>query len=336
MYGWQAEEVIGKLMPDILPSTEIADDTSQNAVKILFAEGRWTGEVVQHRRDGTPINIQNVGTLLHDDQGNPVGVVAVNRDITEQKRAEQQRLELTVERERVNILRQVISDMSHDLKNPLATIRTSLYLLERFADDPVKRKAYLEALDGHASRLDTMLQDLLSMSRLENAMDAINFEPVDLCALLSQVVKDQVSLAVHRQQKLVYEEGPPVPSMMGDPVQLSRAITNLVVNALNYTAEGGEIRVAVRHDASHLVLEVRDTGIGISAEDQARIFDRFYRADKSRSSATGGSGLGLAIAKAIVETHGGTMQVESVLGEGSVFSMSLPWMTQGESSSRQR
>jgi PAS domain S-box-containing protein len=332
MYEWTAAEVVGGVFREFIKQEFFNNATRESILDMAIKNGSWSGEFVQYKRGGEAMHVLSVISLITDNQGTAVGLVAVNRDVTELKQAEQQQVELTVERERVKILRQVISDMSHDLKNPLATIRTSLYLLERFADDPSKRKVYLEALDGHASRLDTMLQDLLSMSRLENATDAISFVPVDLCALLRQVVQDQLPLAVHRHQALVLEDGPPIPSMTGDPVQLSRAITNLVVNALNYTPEGGQVTLAVRHDASQLVLEVRDTGIGISTEDQAHIFDRFYRADKSRSSATGGSGLGLAITTAIVETHGGSILVESVHGKGSVFRISLPRMAQSGSS----
>ena len=292
---------------------------------IAIENGSWTGEFVQYKRDGEAMVVLSVISLLTDAEGTATGLIAVNRDVTEQRLAEQHQVDLAVERERVKILRQVISDMSHDLKNPLATIRTSLYLLERFADDPAKRRGYLETLDGHITRLEAMLQDLLSMSRLENAIDEIEFQSIDLCQLLRQVVQEQQPLAIRRQQHFEFQETVEViPHVRANPSQIGRAVTNLVVNAINYTPERGEITLALRPEPGAVVIEVRDTGIGISPQDQNRIFERFYRADKSRSSTTGGSGLGLAIAKAIVETHGGSISLESRPGEGSLFSIHLP------------
>jgi signal transduction histidine kinase len=248
----------------------------------------------------------------------------VNRDITERKQAEKQRMELAVERERVKILQQVISDMSHDLKNPLANFRTSLYLLEKFIDNPARRPDYLAALDSHTTRLEIMLNDLLSIARLEQATDEFHFEPIDVCELVVQLVNEQQMLAARRQQHLHFSSEPVVALVRADRLKLSRAVTNLIMNAINYTLEGGEVRVGLRAQDGYVIIDVEDNGIGIKPQDQELIFERFYRVDKSRNSATGGTGLGLSIARRIAEAHGGKITVQSEPGVGSLFRLWLP------------
>jgi PAS domain S-box-containing protein len=324
IYGWRAEEVIGKPGAEIIAAEYVHEESLQQSVVELLENGYWTGEVMHPHRDGRKLHIFNVTTLIKDDRGEFVGTVAVNRDITERRLAEQQEMELVVERERVKILQQVISDMSHDLKNPLANFRTSLYLLERFIDNPARRRNYLNALDSHTTRLEAMLDDLLSMARLEQATDEFHFEQLQVCELVRQLVADQQPLAGRRNQTLVMQECPDLPNIQADPLKLSRAVTNLVMNALNYTPEEGTVSVGVRREDRYLVIDVRDNGIGISREDQEMIFERFYRVDKARSSATGGTGLGLSITRRIVEAHRGRITVESMPGAGSLFSIWLP------------
>lgn len=323
MYGWQAEEVIGKLMPDVL-QTQITAEERAVSLRNVIEHGAWESEIVQLHRSGSLLNIHNVGTPIRNYAGDMIGFVAVNRNITERKQAERQRMELAVERERVKILQQVISDMSHDLKNPLANLRTSLYLLGKFIDSPTRRSDYLAALDAHTIRLEAMLDDLLSIARLEQATDEFQFEPMDVHELVVQMVKEQQMMAARRQQHLFFSgEAEPV-SIRGDRLKLSRALTNLIMNAINYTPEGGEVRVGLQTRDDFVVIEVQDNGIGIKPQDQQMIFERFYRVDKARSSSTGGTGLGLSIARRIAEAHGGKITVDSEPGVGSLFRLWLP------------
>ena len=325
LYGWQADEVIGKQVDEVVAAQFVGEDEPLAAsAEALFEDGHLTGEVMHSHRDGSLLQVYNITTLIRNDEETPTGIVAVNRDISEQKRAEQHRLDLLLERERVGVLRQVISDMSHDLKNPLANMRTSLYLLDRFADDPLKRRGYLENLDALTVRIETMLDDLLMMSRLEQLTDIFEFGDVRLDQLLEDIVREQQALADERQQQLELHESVMKASIRADLNKLHRALTNLVVNALNYTPEGGTVRLTCHREKSHIMIEVQDNGIGIHEDDQQLIFERFYRADKARSSRTGGSGLGLPIAKRIIEAHGGEITVKSEPNHGSMFTVRLP------------
>ncbi|MBZ0298642.1 MAG: PAS domain S-box protein [Anaerolineae bacterium] len=324
LYGWRAEEVVGQLVSDIFATEFIDGSDTDSSIRQLFAAGSWSGEVIQTDAHGQRLHVLNVTSLIRDEQGKPTGVIAVNRDITDKIAAEEQRMELALERERVKILRQVISDMSHDLKNPLANFRTSLYLLARFLDVPDKRQMHLDTLNAQSERLEIMLDDLLNMSRLEQATDEFQFELVDVAALAQQVVHDQQPLAVRRSHHLTFQSSVELPPIRADRLKLSRALVNLVMNALNYTPKGGEVAVRLVTRDDYLVLEVEDNGIGISDKDQPLIFERFYRADKARNSETGGTGLGLSIARRITEEHGGKITLDSTPGQGSRFSIWLP------------
>jgi PAS domain S-box-containing protein len=323
MYGWRAEEAIGKKLQEVV-KTHISPEDRSIALGEVEQKGLWEGEIVQLHRNGTRLDIHNVGTPIRDYHGNVVGYVAVNRNITERKQAEQQRVELAVERERVKILQQVISDMSHDLKNPLANFRTSLYLLEKFIDNPTRRGDFLAALDSHTKRLEALLDDLLSIARLEQATDEFHFEPVDVCDLVMNLVDEQQNLAARRRTRLIFNGGDVPAFVQADRLKLNRALTNLIMNAINYTPDGGEVQVGLRAQDGFVIVDVQDNGIGIQHEHQELIFERFYRVDKARSSATGGTGLGLSIALRIAEAHGGKITVESEPGVGSLFSLWLP------------
>jgi PAS domain S-box-containing protein len=323
IYGWSAEESIGQRVEKMIPalwSEEVTAEVRQS----FAAHGFWAGEYQQKRRDGVIIDIQTSTTLVYDGSGKPIGTVAVNRDITEHKQAQRQLMELDLERERVRILQRFISDMSHDLKTPLASIKLSLYLLSRFMDDPLKRRQHLDVLNAQSERLENMLNDLLSMSRLDQASEEFVFEPVNLKKMISQLAAEHEPLATRRKHSIKIETDTDLPTIMADNLKLNRALTNLIVNGLNYTHDGGEIMIRAYQEKHELVIAVQDNGVGISEADLPLIFERFYRADTSRSTGTGGTGLGLSIAKRIITAHGGEITVESTPGKGSIFSIRLP------------
>jgi PAS domain S-box-containing protein len=261
---------------------------------------------------------------IFDAEGQVVLMVSTTRDVTEQRQAEQERFDLALERERVKMLQHLISDTSHDLKTPLATLNTSLYLLKKSISDPERREHYTEVLQAQVVNLTKILEDMDSMARLDGASDEFEFEPVDLNELLRQIIIEHETLASKKNQRLAFSVGDPLPPLPVDETKLRRAITNLVTNALNYTPEGGEIITNIYRQEGNAVIEIRDNGMGIAPNELALIFDRFYRSEESRKNYSNGSGLGLAITKKIVEGHGGSIQVESEIGKGSIFRIVLP------------
>ena len=280
-------------------------------------------------KDGKPmwVEIQGKSQIY---RGKKVRVVSV-RDITERKQSEAQEFELAIEREKVKVLQRFIGDMSHDLRTPLSVIKTSIYLLERLAHDPVKFKQNLDMLQTQTDHLQNVLEDLLSMSRLDKADTSdYRFRWLDVNAPIKEAVDEQQALALRKQIRLRFEGTPDLPPALIDYNEFKRMLKHLILNGLNYTPEGGTVTVQTRADDTHIIIEVQDTGEGIAALDLPHIFDRFFRADKARAAHSGGAGVGLTIARKIVEAHNGTIEAESKLGQGSIFRVYLPQVVKDE------
>lgn len=219
-----------------------------------------------------------------------------------------------------SVQRRFVADVSHELRTPLTAIRGNLDLVRRYGADAMS----LEAVESEVERMSRMVNDLLLLARADYGGLTLEMEPVDLDALLIEVHKQARLLSKDRSLSVIVDEIAPV-RVNGNPDRLKQLVLNLVHNAIKFTPDGGTVGLALRQRGTEAVIVVRDTGIGISPEDQARIFDRFYQADTSRKHADGdGSGLGLSIARWIAEAHGGAITVESALGRGSVFTIALP------------
>ncbi len=247
---------------------------------------------------------------------------ALGVDITAHKQAEQRQLQLALEKERGETFRMLMSNIAHDLKTPLAVINTSLYLLEK-QTDPAKRQEKVDTIKGQVRILDSFIQDLLAMARLDSEPQ-LRLMPVDVNELVMSLEADHHDIIAqkHLTFSLDLEEAlPPIPA---DQTDLRRALNNLVENGINYTPEGHSVAVRTYQQAREVVVEIADTGIGIGEGDLPYIFDRFYRSTAAQAITGRGSGLGLGIVKLVVEMHGGTVDVESVLGEGTTFRVSLP------------
>lgn len=265
-------------------------------------------------------------------RGERVRVVAV-RDINARKESETRQLELAVEREKVNVLQRVISDMSHDLKTPLSVLKTSVYLIRRLREDPAKLDKQLDVLDSQISHLQRLLDDMLSMARLDKAdVSHYSFRWMNANFLVRDLISEFHEAAEKRQQTLTFEQNTIPPTLL-DETEFKRMMRHLIQNAITFTPEGGAITLVSRHEIPEgsppdalgsIVIDVRDTGPGISTLELPYIFERFYRADSARSAGKGGTGLGLSIARKVAEAHGGTISAESQLGQGSVFTLRIP------------
>jgi two-component system sensor histidine kinase VicK len=260
-----------------------------------------------------------------DERGQIANIVALNQDTTARKRALSQQVELAVEKERVQMLQHFIRDTSHDLRTPLTTIKTSLYLLERTINDEAKRQRYITVINEQAARFLELLEDLLSLSRLDkSSIEEFTFEMRSLSLLLQNVVAGQTEIAQSKNHTLTLSVDSDLPPILVDDAQLNRAISNILINALNYTPEGGAIGVRAFQRDDRIAVEIQDNGIGIRKDDLAHIFERFFRADAARGTESGGVGLGLTIAQRIIEAHGGDIEVESEVGRGTTVRVWLP------------
>jgi PAS domain S-box-containing protein len=273
------------------------------------------------RKDGAALPVEMNVKRLKDGR-----IQAIVRDITERKQAEAQRLELAVERERVEVLRRFISDASHDLRTPLSVMRTSLYLLKRTMPEVQfeKGQSHVQLLDEQIKRIETLLNDLLTMSNLDRAdADTFEFRSCDLNILIKQILADYEDNIDEKKHNVELVQGA-VPNIQADTQKLRRALEAIIDNAINYTPDGGHITITTLKSEVDVIVEVKDNGIGINAVDLPHIFDRFYRVDKARRLEKGGMGLGLAIARRVVQVHSGKIAVESTPGAGSMFRIMLP------------
>ncbi len=219
-----------------------------------------------------------------------------------------------------------VANVSHESRTPLTSIKGMLETLRDGAvDDPQIRDLFLETMEGETDRLIRLVNDLLLLSKADS--DALNLhpEPTDLGALAREII-DQLSPKIKAENLAVkLEINPNLPSVPVDPDRIRQVLVNLLDNSIKYSHTEGTITItmAANQDGS-ILTQVRDKGIGVSADDLPRIGERFYRTDKARSRADGGTGLGLAIARTLVEAHGGQLNIESIEGQGTTVSFTIP------------
>ncbi|WP_075349782.1 sensor histidine kinase [Algoriphagus marinus] len=222
--------------------------------------------------------------------------------------------------------REFIADISHELKTPIFATQGYIHtLLDGAIDDKAVRMKFLKRAAKSLDSLDVLVQDLLTLNQMESGVIKFNFTEFDLKDLLLEVIDQLEHKASKREMKInfEYEEGKSYLTS-GDRPKIYRVCQNLIVNAVKYNDEKGEVHVTLKLHKNSIQLDIKDDGQGIPPEDIKRIFERFYRVEKSRSKEKGGTGLGLAIVKHILEGHKSKISVTSTLGKGSIFSFSLP------------
>ncbi|MBZ0275088.1 MAG: HAMP domain-containing histidine kinase, partial [Anaerolineae bacterium] len=244
------------------------------------------------------------------------------QDITERKQAEQQVLELALERERNSILKEFISRVSHDLKNPLSVIYTSLDLLQRVQTE-AQRDEKIRQIRSQANRLNKLIQDSLTIHRLDY-VPTLTLKPVRINSLLMELKQELHPIIERKQIHMEMALSMGLAPVNANEEEIRRALENLFENALNYTPDQGTITIRTASRDAYTVVEFTDTGIGITPEEKAVIFERFQRGDTAKRMVESGSGLGLAIVHRIVMMHQGQIDVESEVGKGSTFRMILP------------
>lgn len=224
------------------------------------------------------------------------------------------------ERERQEqVRRELIAAISHDLRTPLASLRAMTEALaDGVVDDAATTERYYATMRAQIGQLDQLIDDLFSLARFDAGAVQLDLQPTAPGQLVADVLAGHSPQAAAHAVQLVAQIAPEVGMAMIAPQQIMRVLDNLLVNGLRHTPAGGMITVGVAPlSGGFLQFEVRDTGEGIAPEDLPRVFDRFYRGEKSRSRASGGAGLGLAIARGIVEAHGGSIELSSTRGEGT-------------------
>ncbi len=253
------------------------------------------------------------GAPLQDGENRHVGTLFVLDDVTRLKSLE-------------TIRKEFAANVSHELKTPITAIKGFVEtLIDDGRLDPDENRRFLGIIQRHVERLIAIIEDLISLSHIEQGIetDDIERQTSPLLPLIDRSIAACREKA-DRKEIQIHSECPASLTGTINSLMVERALSNLIDNAINYTEAGGTIRVSARSDPQNLVLQVEDNGIGIPAKHQPRLFERFYRVDKARSRDSGGTGLGLAIVKHIALAHGGQVTVDSTPGEGSRFDIRLP------------
>ncbi len=306
MFGASPERVRGQQLIEVVRNPHLQDLVQL----VLETGGSHHAEFVLHGEQERTLRAQ--GAALRGSDHSMLGAVVVLEDITQLKRLE-------------NIRRDFVANVSHELKTPITSIKGYIEtIVDGHADDPADLARFLEIVAKQSDRLNAIIDDLLALAHVEQIADShairLSIEP------LQPVLAESIELAssTARDRDVTIELKCPLDLQAPiNPPLLEQAVTNLVNNACKYSPPRSTVRVTARETPLGVSIEVADEGCGIEAQHLPRLFERFYRVDKSRSRKLGGTGLGLAIVKHIAQVHGGDVTVQSKPGEGSRFSINL-------------
>lgn len=328
--GLKREDVLGRYLWDVLFQIVPDEDRTPallDRIRAAFLDRLAGDETVPHRDvpertlqrpDGTRRTVQLTDFRVQTCQGSMFATTV--RDRTDLIQAAEKTIQLALEQERSTILSTFIQDVSHEFGNPLSVIKNDLYLIDHLPD-PDRRERHLASIRGQVFHVERLVKGLLTMAQLDRGLD-LDTAPVDLNALLGIVQDGLSSAAQEKGHTLRLDLAPDLPPVWADQRYLYQALNELARNAVLFTPPGGTITLRSLVGEDRIVVEVIDTGIGISAENLPRVFERFFRVDKARAER--GAGLGLSIAQAIIDAHRGRIEVESAPGVGSTFRVFLP------------
>ncbi len=275
----------------------------------MWTRSRETGETQRVEFEvGNRVSLQGIATSLNPTM--PGSTLLLFQDLSRQRQVESMR-------------RDFISNVSHELRTPLAALKALTETLQAGAlDDPPAARRFLEQIEVEVDSLSLMVTELLELSRIESGRVPLNLVPTHPIDIINPAC-DRLRLQAERAGLSLRVDCPDdIPRVLADGTRIQQVIVNLLHNAIKFTSPGGQVSIGAAREDNAVRFTVMDTGIGIAEEDLPRIFERFYKVDRSR--ATSGTGLGLAIARHLVEAHGGRIWVESAPGRGSSFSFTIP------------
>lgn len=305
-------QALGFKPDSVLPQSELVE---------LAVQARQTGEASSaelHIKTGLQGETNWVAARAAVASDNKILITL--EDLTESKRLDDTR-------------RDFIANISHELKTPIGAISLLSEALIEADEDPVMVKKFSADLHREAVRLAALVQDIIELSRLQGAEVVSNAQLLDLSTLIADAVDRNAFLAEKRKVKIMVD-APKGLKVLGDQEMLVTALKNLIENALVYSEEGSQVGIGLRQKYGIAAIAVADSGVGIATEHQERIFERFYRADPSRSRQTGGTGLGLSIVKHVALKHRGDVQLFSQPGVGSTFTFRLPIASEQQTKDR--
>lgn len=317
--GYSNEEIAQMHMPRDWYSAEDLEKTVV-ANQELRDVGQTKVELSLITKSGKTIPFEYTATQVVSPEDNQMYVVSIGRDITERQRMERNRLELALERERVQIISDFITQASHEFRTPLSTINTSTYILKK-ATDPDVQQRHMRQIEEQVQDITALVNDLTTMSRLDSMEELMTYT-VNLVEIVHNVYTLKSSTMQTKDIHSSFETPTQTLTVQGNSDYLKQAIERVLNNAIRHTAPGGAIRFRLDVADQTAVLEISDSGAGIPSETLPHIFKRFYRGDKAGT--TRGFGLGLPIARSIIERHMGRIEMTSIEGQGSTCRIYLP------------
>jgi signal transduction histidine kinase len=325
------EELVGKTDFDVF-SEQHATAAFEDEQQIIRTGEPMVGKVELETYSGREDAWASSTKMpLRDDCGNIIGTFGITRDVTAQILAEQgltrQALQLSAQNERLREL-DVLKDefialVSHELRTPLTSIIGYVKLLRDKRVSSLSAEQFTEVIQRNAHRLLRLVEDLLFLSQTQPGKMVVEIRSADLAEIATNALEEMQPEADRKHIGLAFSADP-IPAVDVDPTRIAQLLGNLISNAVKFTPDGGSVEVRLGMENDQAVLEVADTGFGIPADDQARIFERFFRTAIAKREVIPGTGLGLTITKEIVAAHNGTITVESYEGRGSTFRIYLP------------
>ena len=325
IFGYTQQEMLGHTT-DLLHIDQAALRSFQQQLYPIIDQQGFLHllEFSMKRKDGTIFPTEHSIIPLKDEQGKRIGWVSVVRDITERKRAEAKAREMETLKELDRLRTQLLANVSHELRTPLASIKGFATVLLSY-DKKLKReekREYLETINKSADRLTELIQQLLDMSQLDAGALPMDKKPAGIVKLLREAVAEaRVRSPTHR---FTLDMARRLPKTNIDARRIRQVMDNLIDNAIKYSPTGTEVMVTARRFNYEILISVTDQGIGISADDMPRIFDRLFRSHHRPVPGKEGAGLGLSICKSLVEAHGGRIWIESEEGKGTRCFFTLP------------
>jgi PAS domain S-box-containing protein len=327
--GYHADEIIGKHFSVFYPESDVAAGKPAAELETAATVGKSEEEGWRLRKSGEPVWSSAVITALREPDGRLIGFANLTRDLTERREMNERALADARRIAAAEAANRAKSDfltaMSHELRTPLNAILGYTELIADGVYGPPSEKmiGVLKRLESNGKHLLGLINDVLDLSKIEAGQLVLDLGDYSLQDVALTVHSAVEPLAADKKLAFKTEVAPGLPQGRGDERRLTQVLLNLVGNAIKFT-DAGEVTIKVAADNGSFSVAVQDTGPGISAANQAKLFQEFQQADNSITRKKGGTGLGLAISKRIIEMHGGRIWVESVVGQGSTFSFTLP------------
>ncbi|APR82733.1 Chemotaxis protein methyltransferase CheR [Minicystis rosea] len=324
--GYRAEEIIGRHFSLFYTAEDVAASKCERVLEAARREGRFEEDGWRVRKDGSHFWANIVVTALRDEAGQLLGFAKVVRDLTERRRAEEERLRLAQAHEAQRITNEFLATISHELRTPLTAILGWARLLEGgHAMNPAAVSKAMATIRRNAEAQARLIDDLLDASRIITGKMRIDVKPADMAAIVREAMDVVRPAAGAKQIDLSIERFDEPAVLVGDAGRLQQIVWNLLSNAVKFTDPGGAVRVCLKQEGGCIHVAVEDTGRGIDPAFLPHVFERFRQADASTTRQSGGLGLGLAIVRHLAELHGGIVRAESAgRDRGATFHLILP------------